>query len=1293
MGRHHFKNDAPPKRRIATFGIARVPWRPSAVLRTLPLLVLILGTGLSILASHAVTRSETSESRTRFERETARLKTEITRRFARTENALHEVRSAYAASGPIRRGEFQRLVASMDLEREFPGATSLGLIERVARDGADSFASGERADDGEGFAVRSDGSDPMLYVIKFIEPRQANRASWGYDVGSVCSQCEAIKRAIDTGGLIITGRGQLTPGSLPRGVFTYYLPVYRSGAAASTVEDRRDALLGVLFAPVALEDAVAGATDAAGTDLDFRIVDEGRADGSSDDAVLHGTSPVVARATNEPGFAQRTFHASTAFDLGGRTWRLVTSTTPPFEAAASSGEPTIILLAGLSLSAMTAALLTALRNSQIDALTRARQMTADLKHLALVAQKTTNAVVVTDAEGAVTWVNEGFTRLTGYELKEVLGRRPGSVLQCEQTDPAAVETMRQAIRAGRCCRVEIVNRKKSGELHTVQLEIQPIHNEAGQLTSFVALQTDVTEIVEQRESLRAAKELAEEALCETRALRATIDEHAIVSVADASGRIVDVNPAFCKISGYTKEELIGHNHRIVNSGVHPKEFWVEMWRTIAAGRPWRGEVCNRAKDGSLYWVDSMIAPFHDVDGRMVKYVSIRTDITARKRAEEESRTSSEMLRRTGAMARVGGWELDVETMTPTWSEEVYAIHEVTPGDSVEMTNALAAYPNDANTQINEAIRNAIQCQTPFDLVLPFVTAKGKHLWVRAQGEPVVEGGRVTRLVGALQDVTLEVSQTIAAREQADRLQLTVRAAGLGTWEWNCVSGEVAFNETWCTMLGYQPGDIAQDVSAWKQLVHPDDWDRVMSVLTAHLEGRTREYRCEHRLRRKNGTWAWILDVGQVTARDDEGKPLRAAGVHVDIDSAKKLEESLSEAKQIAEAATRAKSEFLANMSHEIRTPLTAILGYADLLREEGEVALSPERRMEMVDTIRGAGQHLLTVINDILDLSKIEAGKMTVEKIETPLVQILHEVQSLIAPRARGKGVTMTTRFDTPVPERIKSDPTRLRQILMNLVGNAAKFTEEGNITMATRMEQGRLLIDIEDTGPGMTLEQASALFSAFSQADSTVSRKHGGTGLGLTICGRLAGLMDGSVTLVSTEVGAGSRFRLDLPMEGASGAPLVSSFDVVQCRNEKAAQATVSLRGRILLAEDGVDNQRLIAHHLRWAGATVEIAENGRRALEMLEAPGASFDLVLTDIQMPEMDGYTLARTLRERGNRIAIVALTAHAMAEDRQRCTDAGCDDYASKPIEKSALLDTCARWLGVSSAKAARSSRAA
>jgi len=383
------------------------------------------------------------------------------------------------------------------------------------------------------------------------------------------------------------------------------------------------------------------------------------------------------------------------------------------------------------------------------------------------------------------------------------------------------------------------------------------------------------------------------------------------------------------------------------------------------------------------------------------------------------------------------------------------------------------------------------------------------------------------------------------------------------------------------------------------------------------------------------------------------------------------------------------------MSHEIRTPLTAILGYADMLHEDDRCNGCPEGplRAAAIETIQSAGRHLLAIINDILDLSKIEAGKATAERIETPVLAILRELEGLMRPRAAGKGVALGLRLDSPLPERVMSDPTRLRQILMNLIGNAIKFTDAGAVTVRVRAEPGgetselaRLVIDVEDTGAGLTREQERKLFAPFSQADTTVTRQYGGTGLGLTICRRLAALMEGSVTLVHTSPGRGSCFRVDLPLEPAPGAPLATSLDAT-ADDERTQRVLPRARlvGRILLAEDGPDNQRLIRFLLEKAGATVALAADGATALEMIEAAEAEdepFDLLLTDMQMPEMDGYTLARTLRQRGRTLPIVALTAHAMSDDRKRCIDAGCDDYASKPVDKIALISTCARWMGKS-----------
>ena len=685
-------------------------------------------------------------------------------------------------------------------------------------------------------------------------------------------------------------------------------------------------------------------------------------------------------------------------------------------------------------------------------------------------------------------------------------------------------------------------------------------------TRALALARDMTA------ELALAKDRAEAALRESEALRHTVDEYAIVSVTDPAGRIIDANDLFCRISGYSRHELLGQDHRIVNSGHHPKSFWVEVWRSVASGQVWHGEVCNRAKDGSLYWVDSIIAPFIGAEGRIEKYVSIRSDITNRKRMEEQARASEGLLRSAidslNSHTVVLGSDARILSVNRAWRD--FALNNDGAGrDVLEGADYLAACDNAATTcpeamQVAEAVR-AVLAGT-------------------AEPPPV---------------------------------------------EYACHAPD---EQRWflCSVRGFSRGQ-----------------DRFAVV--SHLN---------------------------ITAVKKAEAEVRERNAELVI------------ARSAAEAASHAKSEFLANMSHEIRTPLTAILGYADLLREEGNKTDAPTSRLKNIDTIRDAGRHLLTVINDILDLSKIEAHKMTVESIETPVVRVLAEIESLMRPRAIDKGLSLSVTLATPVPDRILSDPTRLRQILLNLAGNAAKFTQQGRIALTARVDQhdaaAWLVLDMEDTGPGLSREQADQLFNPFNQADNTVSRRYGGTGLGLAISRRLARLMGGDVTLEWSEPGQGSRFRVRLPLMRADSAIDVSSLGAIRAESVLMAAITAtSLSGRILLAEDSVVNQKLIAFLLRKAGAEVDVADNGRIALEMLdraEAAGIHYDLLLTDMQMPEMDGYVLAQTLRSRGSTLAIVALTAHAMAEDRRKCVDCGCDDYASKPIDKEKLLAICFEWIG-------------
>lgn len=393
--------------------------------------------------------------------------------------------------------------------------------------------------------------------------------------------------------------------------------------------------------------------------------------------------------------------------------------------------------------------------------------------------------------------------------------------------------------------------------------------------------------------------------------------------------------------------------------------------------------------------------------------------------------------------------------------------------------------------------------------------------------------------------------------------------------------------------------------------------------------------------------------------------------------------ALEESAQAAAAANHAKSEFLANMSHEIRTPITAILGYTELLMEENLGGPAHEQ----LAAVKRNSEHLLSVINGVLDISKIEAGKLVIESLPCPLGAMLQEIKTVMQVRADAKGLRLETALEGRIPETIPTDTTRLRQILFNLVGNAIKFTETGSVRIIARLVRGAapmVELEIVDTGIGMAPDQAARVFEPFTQADSSTTRRFGGTGLGLTISKRLAQALGGDVVIAESQPGVGTRFRLRLPCGPLEGVRLMSRLpatttDSLVAPTAKTGDST-PLDCRVLLAEDGPDNQRLIALILKKAGAEVVIAENGQAAVELATAAcqqGTPFDVILMDMQMPILDGYDATQRLRSQGYVGPILALTAHAMADDRQHCLDAGCDDYVSKPIDRTLLVETIRR----------------
>jgi signal transduction histidine kinase len=386
------------------------------------------------------------------------------------------------------------------------------------------------------------------------------------------------------------------------------------------------------------------------------------------------------------------------------------------------------------------------------------------------------------------------------------------------------------------------------------------------------------------------------------------------------------------------------------------------------------------------------------------------------------------------------------------------------------------------------------------------------------------------------------------------------------------------------------------------------------------------------------------------------------------------------ARDAALDAARVKSDFLANMSHEIRTPMNAVLGYADLLLAAD---LSPQVRAEHARTIRANGEHLLALLNDILDLSKLEAGRMSVESIAFDPRELVAEVAAIIRPRAEQAGLTLEAHAASETPALIRSDPTRLRQIALNLASNAVKFTRAGGVRIeltcdpATSADR-RLRVAVSDTGVGLTPTEQGRLFRPFSQADSSTTRRFGGTGLGLSISQRLATLLGGAIT-VQSSAGQGSTFTVSLRLETPPDVATVAAGPIHLTAPEPDVVAPPrGLGGRVLVVEDVAVNRRLMAILLEALGATVTAANDGADAVERALA-GDAFDLILMDMQMPVLDGYDATAALRRAGYAGPIVALTAHAMADDRARCLRVGCDDYLTKPIDRGALAAVVHRYL--------------
>jgi PAS domain S-box-containing protein len=890
--------------------------------------------------------------------------------------------------------------------------------------------------------------------------------------------------------------------------------------------------------------------------------------------------------------------------------------------------------------------------------------------LASIVERSEDAIFAHGPDGTILTWNRGAETIFGYSAAEIIGKNFALLI-----DPGRPANLAGV--AGPVSRGDAVSqyedwglRKDGGRIY-VSVTACPIRSSSGEVSAVSAIIRDITE-----------RKQAEQ----TGALLASIIESSNDAIIgeNLEGTIVSWNKGAELLFGYTSADIIGKRASVLappecRDGVRKSLGIIRAGGTVSLV-----ETIRQRKDGQLVDVSLSLSPIRDSTRQVVGVAVIARDIGERKRAEEALRESEERFRIMADSCPTVIWVTD-EAGQVRFVNRTYLKFFGMTYDHVDGYKWLPLiHPEDATSYV-EPFLAAVLKRGSYSAEARVRRADGEWRWVVSSAEPRWSAqGEFLGHVGVTADITARKQAEVAVTESEEKFRQFAENSREMFWMVSADGSEVLYvNAVYEKIWGRSCESLYRSPSDRMDAILPEDRERARTCFERQMQGR--EEASEYRIRTPQGVERWIQDRA-FPIRDQSGHLIRVAGIAEDITEQKRYEEQLVRAREAADAANHAKSSFLANMSHEIRTPMNGIVGMLQLL---SETQLSPEQQ-RFAGIAQASGRTLLALIDHILDLSKIEAGKVTLESLNFNLHRTVEEVVESLRAQADAKGLAFGCHLAPETPELLRGDSHRLRQVLANLVWNAIKFTERGSVALEVRLEsqedgKATVRFAVADTGIGIRPEQASKLFSPFVQADSSTTRKYGGTGLGLAISKQLVEMMGGTIGIESQE-GEGSTFWFTAVFAwptASAAAPELPFPGRLKSDGPANSRTPPSRRAgrapRILVAEDNLTNQLVILAQLDKLGFGATAVMNGADAVKALLEE--QYDLVLMDCQMPSMDGYEAARRIRASGRvGIPIVAVTAHAMAGDREKCLNAGMNDYISKPVGLGRLAEVLAKWIG-------------